>query len=67
MYSFMCCFSALEHIVHYKAKNPNTIKTNFCQARARKTVPFSPVLAQYFRTVYLCSFIYLFGSLQGGT
>ena len=29
MYSFVCYFSRLEHIAHYKAKNQNTIKANF--------------------------------------
>ena len=29
MYSFVCCFSKLEHIAHYKTKNQNTVKTIF--------------------------------------
>ena len=28
VFSFMCCFSKLEHITHYKAKN-KTMKTDF--------------------------------------
>ena len=31
MSSFMCYFSRLDHIVHYKARNQNTVKTNFCE------------------------------------
>ena len=30
MNSFMCYFSKLEHIAHFKAKNQNIVKTNFC-------------------------------------
>ena len=37
---FMCHFSKLEHIVHYKAKNQNTVKTNF---RERQPVERSKV------------------------
>jgi len=28
-YSFMCYFSKLEHIAHYKAKNKTAVKANF--------------------------------------
>ena len=28
MYSFTCYFSKWEHIIHYKVKNRNTVKTN---------------------------------------
>ena len=31
MHSFMCCYSKLEHIAHYKAKNQNTDETNSCE------------------------------------
>ena len=34
MYSFMCYFSKLEHIAHYKAKNQNTVKQTCASARA---------------------------------
>ena len=34
MYFFMCYFSKLEHIAHYKAKNQTQSKTNF-RSRAR--------------------------------
>ena len=29
-YCFMCYFSKLEDIAHYKAENQNTVKTNWC-------------------------------------
>ena len=35
--SFMCCFSKLGHITHYKAKKESTVKTNFCKCIHTRT------------------------------